>query len=224
MVKFSKKWKTYNKHRKQALAAKVTTLATKVRRMSPENKYADINILGQTFNYTPTNSYVQNLFSGMSQGTSDANAYTGDQIFLKSIKIKGTFYNTGTVYQLCRIVCVMVKKNMEGLITTANGGNLIMESAYSTGANAFNAPLDHDNRKGVTVLFDQRIVMNPQLSSATNSNQARAWSKNLTINKRIQFQNGGNVPTENGIYLFFISDNSSQGYMNYIARLNYTDV
>lgn len=212
------------KKSKKTTAKKVQTLAKKVRQLTPELKYSDLNVIGQTFNYTPTASYVQNVFTPLSQGDSDANNYTGDEIFVKNIKIRGVFYNTTTNYQVMRIVLVCVKQNMEGLITTANIGNLVMESAYSSTANAINAPLDNDNRHGVTVLYDKKIIMNPNLSSATTSSVARVWNHTFKINKMVQFQNGGNIPTKNGLYLFFIADNAVLGYLNYVSRLTYTDV
>lgn len=214
----------YNFKRKPKLVKKVKALATKVRRLSPETKYADLAVTGQTFNYTPTSSYVQNVTSMLAQGTGDANSYTGDQIFLKNIMFRCSIYNTSTSYQLYRLVLVCVKQNMEQLITIANIGNLVMESVYSSSANAVNAPLDNDNRHGVTILWDKRFVLNPNLSSATTSNQALMFSRRIKVNKMLQFQNGGNVATKNSLFLFFISDAAASGYMNYIARLSYTDV
>lgn len=218
-----KTWKRKATKRK-ALVSKVTTLARKVRQLKPEPKYGDLNVIGQTFNYTPTSSYVQLLTSGMSQGDTDYNNYTGDSIFMKNLRIRGQFYNVTNTYQQMRIVVVCVKNNMEGLITTANIGNLVMESAYSTTANALNAPLDNDNKHGVTVLYDRKFTINPQLGSATNSYVSRPFYLNLRINRQLQFQSGGIVPTKNGIYLFFISDVASNGYLNYLARYTYTDV
>jgi len=230
MVKLGAAWKAKNKARRAAgygpgkIVQKVDTLVKKVRMMTPELKYSDINVVAQTFNWTPTSSYVQNLFTPFSQGDSDANQYTGDEIFVKNIRIKGTFYNVGGDANILRLVVVQVKNNMEGLITTTNIGNLVMESAYSSTANAVHAPLDHDNRYGITKIYDKRFTINPNLGSATVPYVARNLSINLKVNKKVQFQNGGNVPTKNGIYIFFISDRAASGYLNYISRMSYTDV
>lgn len=221
---YRKKYKNFKiTNLKQVLGQKVQTLTKKVNQLKPEEKYSDLNVIAQTFGWTPTFSYVQNIFTPVSQGDSDANAYTGDEIYVKSLRMRGTFYNVGADANILRLVCVCVKQNMEGLITTTNIGNLVMESAYSSTANAVNAPLDHDNRHGVTILYDKKFYINSN-GNATTPYAARVLNVNLKINKKIQFQNGGTVPTMNGLYWFFISDRAASGYLNYVQRINYTDV
>lgn len=209
---------------KYNLKAKVLKLAKIVRRNKPEVKYGDLAISGQAFNYTPTSSYVINMFSSFSQGNTDNSSYQGDEIFVKNVKIQFSFYNTTTSYQLYRLIMVQVLRNSEGLITTSNLGNLFMESAYSVSANAVNAPLDNDNRHGFKVLWDKRFIMNPALSSATASNQALMFKKTLIINKPVSFMAGGTIPAKNGLYLLCISDAAASGYMNFVSRMHYTDV
>lgn len=210
--------------RKNKTAQAVRQIKKTLRQYKPEPKYGDLNVVGQTFNWSPTSSYVQNVTSGMSQGDTDYNNYTGDSIFMKRLKIRGQFYNVTGKYQTLRVVLVCVKNNMEGLITTSNIGNLVMESAYSTTANALNAPLDNDNRHGVSVLYDKKFTINTQLTTATSAYNSMPFYMNLKINRQIQFQSGGIVPTKNGLYLFFIADEASTGYLNYLARYTYTDV
>lgn len=210
--------------RPKAVAVKVERITKIVNRMKPETKYSDLDIVGQTFNWTPTSAYVQNIFSPLAQGSTDFNKYIGDEIYVKNFRLKGLMYNTTTSYLNYRIVVIKVRHNMENLLTTTNLGNLVMESAYSSTANALHAPLDHDNRHGVTVLYDRRFTLNPNLSSATTSNQTKLHNINLNLNCKVSFAAGNAIPTKNGVYIFFISDSSSQGYFNYIARTSYTDV
>lgn len=205
------------------LARKYKKLNRKVNRLIPESKYSDVVVTGQTFNYTPTTAYVQNLFINMTQGDSDLNQFEGDEIYVKNIRLKSMLYNTTTSLNVVRFVLVCVKNNMEGLITNANIGNLVMESTYSSTLNAINAPLDHDNRHGVQVLYDRKFVLNPRLSTATTATSAMPFDHTFKINKKISFQGGNNLPTKNGLYFFFLSDSASVSYMTYIARINFTD-
>lgn len=220
------KAKVKAKRRNKTTAAKVKTLARKVRAIAPESKYADINITNQAFNYDPTFSYVQNLFSGMAQGLGDTNSYTGDEIYHKGFRMSGIIYNNSALPLMGRIVLVKLKQNMEGLITTTNIGNLVMESAYTGGTNAPNCFLDNDNRKGVTILRDWKFTINPGNgvgNAATTFPTAVRFSRYVKTGFKVGFRAGGNVPATNGLYLFFIGDTTANGLMNYVLRHHYTD-
>lgn len=216
----SKRWKN------KGVVQKVKNLTKIVRRIKPEAKYADINVLSQAFNYDPTSSYVQNLFSGMSQGTTDVNNYTGDELFHKGFILRGTLYNNSSIPFLCKILLVRVKTNPEGLITTTNIGNIVKESTYLGGANALNSPLDHDNKANFQVMRQWKFTLNPGAGSGTGTTafpKAIQFTRYVKTNFKVSFRAGGNIPAKNGLYLFFMTDTTANGVLNYVLRHSYTD-
>lgn len=212
--------------KKKPLVNRVNRLAKKLAQIMPEKKYSDINILSQPFNYDPTSSYIQNLFSSMSQGDSDVNNYTGDEITHKGFVIRGTLYNQSSIPFLAQILLVRVKMNPEGLMTTTNLGNIIKESTYLGTANGLNAPLDHDNRHNFQIIRRWKFTLNPGAGSGTGTTafpQALQFTKYVKTNFKVGFRAGGNVPSKNGLYLIFLNDTTANGVLNYVLRHSYID-
>nr|QMP82099.1 MAG: Cap protein [Polar freshwater circular DNA virus] len=210
------------------LAAKVANLSKMVKIDKPEMKYSDVNYSGQRWNWTPTSTYVSDIFAGISQGTGDVDRRLGDEINVHSLKLRMTVYNNGATPFTGRLVGIRVKHNAESLITTTNIGNMVMESAYSSTANAVNAPFDHDNSSNFVKIFDRRFVINPQTTNAV-ANTALGGNlfiqKTFKINKRIQFFQAAATNTHNGVYFFFLSDQADGGerFSYGVLRINYTD-
>lgn len=212
---------------KKKLAAKVATLAKRVRAQAPENKYVDHTFTANQFNYTPTVSYAHDLTASVPVGTSDISR-VGDNIRLKYIDIRGLLTNTTVNPFNGRIIVVRCKYNLESLITTTNAGNLIMDSNYSSGVNAYNAPLDNDNSYGIKVLWDYRFNINPSSNLSgvsTSMTQQRMFRKRIPINANVEYYHGTTTNVKNGIYAFLISESatSTGQYVHWVARMHYID-
>lgn len=217
------------KRLKKTLAKKVAKLAKAVRLQKPELKYSDTVATAQQWNYTPTSSYVFDPLAAITVGTSDVGNRIGDTIFLKSIKMRGTIYLGTASPFVGRFVLILIKSNMESLLTTTNVGNLIMESAYSSTTNAVNAPYDNDNRFGYKVLVDKKIIINPSANlNGVNTSmvQARNFYISKRINKEVEFWQGSSTVTKNWIVGFFLTDAAAtaSNVLSYTSRLRYTDV
>lgn len=228
MAGFFKKTLLKRRNRfKKSTAAKVRTLAKVVRTIMPEVKYSDMYATAQYFQNTPTSAYVIQPLTNITQGYADVNERVGDTIHLKYMKIKGSLINNDTNPLNCRIIVVKVKQNIETLINSANAGNAIMESAYSTTINAVEAPYDNDNSGGIVKLADRRFVLNPSVSAgnaATVWPQVRPFSMNIKLNCKSEFLQGGTSSTKNGIFIFFISTGySANQFCTYVIRTTYLD-
>lgn len=217
------------KYRKKTLAKKVATLAKVVRMRKPELKYSDTVATAQQWNYTPTSSYIFDPLSAISIGTSDVSGRIGDTIHVKSIRMKGTIYLGTASPFVGRFVLILIKQNMEGLLTTANVGNLVMESAYSSTTNAVNAPFDNDNRFGYKVLVDKKIIINPSANLNginTSMVQARNFYVSKRIEKEVEYWQGSSYVTKNWLVGFFLTDAvaSASNVISFTSRVRYTDV
>lgn len=220
-----KRYRTLNT---RVLTKKVAKLSKAVRQAKPEVKYSYLELAGQQFNYSPTSSYVADPFSAITYGTGDKNSRIGDTIFVKSLKIKGTIYTSSASQTMLRIMAILVPKNLEGLVTTTNVGNMILDSDFSVTGNIVNAPLDNDNRFGVKILADRRININPISvgNAATAMQQCRPISVNLKLDKEVEYFHGGTTITKNQLFILFMSDiaASSSTTIYGVGKLTYTDV
>lgn len=216
------------KKRTKDLASRVDQLAKVVKQNRPELKYSDYFTIAQYFNYSPTVSYVSNPFANISQDLLDVNARVGDKIFVKNVHIHGQLHNLDNVPFIGRIVAVLVKNNSEGLLTTANFGNLFQESAYTNTVNMVHAPFDWDNRGNFKVIYDKRFVMNPLTTHGSTGaaiESARNFDIKLKINKEVAFFQGGTAQTKNALFLLFLGHRAatSNQWFEYVQRTTFVD-
>lgn len=224
-----RKYKRTAPAKRKTLKKKIAKIEKTIRMRKPEIKYSDTVATAQQWNYTPTSSYVFDPLSAISIGTSDVSGRIGDTIHLKSIRMKGTIYLGTASPFVGRFVLILVKQNMEALLTTTNVGNLIMESAYSSTTNAVNAPFDNDNRFGYKILVDKKIIVNPSANLNginTSMVQARNFYVSKKIEKEVEYWQGSSTVTKNWLVGFFLTDAAatSSNVISFTSRLRYTDV
>lgn len=225
--KYTRKRRFYRR-KKVSLSAKVNKIAKTLKRQKPELKYTDVASSTQQFNYDPTVNYVWALLGNITQGTADVNSRVGDTIFVKSLTLSCTLYNSTYTPFNGRIIILRVRQNSENLITTTNLGNQFLESAYTGAAACVNAPYDNDNRNNFVVLMDHSFNINPSSNvNGVNTSmiQARHFKRTFRVNQRVEFFQGAAATTKNGLYALWLSDTTASASQvgNIVIRVHYTD-
>jgi len=223
--------KIYRKKSRKSFKNKksVKTIAKRALRMvkaiSPEVKYMQTNLVGQQFNTDPTSAYVYQPLGFISQGDGDTDR-TGDKINLVRHTAHFTLMTAIAAPWNCRITCVQLLQNTEGLITATSIGNMFFDSNYTGTQNIVNGPTDYDNRHNFRVLYDKVHTLNPTVGTTaapvTFTKQVRI---NLRPNRYVQYFHTGNTITKNEIFWFFTaqSNAASSQVANVVFRTYYTD-
>lgn len=183
---------------------KITKIAKRVIKASAETK----SYVSAAFTLSPLDDQlaVCNLIYPMAQGTGSAN-YTGEQIWLKNIHIKGRIYSnqgasTVTNAKLIRVTVFRTKKAITNSTTSAATlTDLFRNTPLALASSA------HVDFTKVKLLYDQSYVMTPQLGTAGGT-QTQVLQKlvdiNVPINKKEYFDadNSGYLMYSN-IYVAF---------------------
>lgn len=192
--------------KKVTTVGQVQTIAKRVINSAAETK----SYLSGGVNISPLDDAfgVANLIFPMAQGSAATN-YTGEQIYLKNLHIKGRiFTNAGassiTNTKLCRIVVFRTKKALTNTVTNAA---TILDVFRNNPPGL--ATTGHVDFTKVKLLYDQTITITPQLGTAGGVQTQvinRPFDIKIPINKKEWFDadNSGYLQYSN-IYIGYTS-------------------
>lgn len=170
-----------------------------------EYKFSDT-----TANASPDQSGILYTLNDMAQGDSDSTR-DGDSVKIQNLVIRGSM-NKGAsaTNSWCRMLIFWDKDN---LVTAATD---ILEN-YMGSATAPFAPKNHDRRFQTRVLYDK-------VFSLDASNSARNFEQVIKIDQHTNYNEGTTTIYRGALKLLFISNESvNYPFVQYIARISYTD-
>lgn len=168
-----------------------------------------------------TTLYVNNLTSGISQGTSDLSSRVGDQIRINNIRIDGDLLIGDTT----NVVRVMLIFWHQPSSTDPAAGDIFDDSTSAT--TKLFGELDWDGRSSgsgsskFTVLYDKRYFL-----SATRNYRGISIRKSWKQGKLVQYIGGSSTVMDNALYLCILSDSSAASHptLNLYGTIRYSDV
>lgn len=183
----------------------------KVKNMSPEFKYNDINN-----NSAITPAGVFSLMNGLVQGTS-AVTRIGQRIIIRSILLNILLYGQPVQpYSMLRFMIIQDKQPNGAIFTL---GSLLENPAAGSSTLS---PLNYDNTKRYKILWDKRFV----LCNSANQEKFIKYYKKVYIPVEYNVFNAGTVAdiNKNSLYLLVInSDNINVPSFSWYHRIRYTD-
>lgn len=189
----------------------VKSLALKAVTPLMEKKHHDtslvINITSSTFATDLTD---------MVQDNTDTSR-NGDRVSLQSIYM--SFEVAYSIPAAVRLVLVQWHDNSSD--NSINTGDIFQFGATPATTNTIQSPLNIDQTKKFTILWDKIMQVNPNISAVSKAHQIRLF-KNKRFQKKLQF-NEAVTAGANKLYLLAFSDSATAGALNGYARVRYYD-
>jgi len=205
---------------------KITKLNKIVKDLIPETKWAEFSNAGLSADY---NGVIATLSAGLSQGLGDFGNRIGDEINMKTLRLRLQPYWNGSGPCIYRVIVFQYLNDPDGATSTASLINLLLHSTNVQTNLAPSTPYDHDNRDSFKVHYDKVFKINPQCyqyNANTNVGQSNFHKIDLKIPAkydRVKYFANGTTTTKNELFFMVITDNANYLTVPYDAIVYYTD-
>ncbi len=170
------------------------------------------------------NGQLDSAFLDTTQGLTDEDDRSGDMLTVKSIAVRGAVQANGeidytvggTVYPLGSSTRMILFWDKKGTVNAP--AQVLQETAIDE---APYADIKHDTKREFTIIKDWTI------SSSVGTNQLKHFAFKKFFNKRVQYENAGEVPINNRLRLLTISNigvaNGNNPSMQMYLNIEYWD-
>lgn len=201
------------RRQKKTVGTRLKRLEYKVNvQQKPEAKYFNVRQAPQV-TYAGSLSELNGI---VNQGDEDIQR-NGDAIFMKNMLIHCSIMQQGSGNQdIVRIILFYDKENKVASVSD------FWDGTYLGITNAPQGFKNHDKRFQTNVLLDRIFTIN------NNAQSIKHFTKNLKINKRVQYDAGSNTIQTGSLKLFMITSNPGTTNpdipkIDFTARCNFLD-
>lgn len=216
--------------KRKGVTKAVKTYVKQVVRKAPEHKYTDLNLTGQTTDFS---GKILCLSAATAQGQTDLTR-VGDKLRLTSVQLKGQIWvppSSAGYSEPVYLRMILFTWKPEGINAgVASVSNPVPTDLLINGIGSSYAPwsmFTHDKRGQFVVHKDKTFQFNLGLSGVSVSHKFQV-TKTFKSHP-VKYISASTTNMQNGMYILWISnisagDTNDYGpNFNYNARLNYTD-